>query len=124
LRRTGSPLPKETSKAAQKLQTSSSAENSFSEDSLQRPDASESKLLTFPLESKAVIQDAKSTSDDFRFAASVSYFGALLRKSRFAGSYTYDQIASLAEGAKGEDKYGYRREFVELVRMPGQFLSN
>ena len=32
------------------------------------------------------------------------------------GSYTYQDIAKLASEARGEDKLGYRQEFVELIK--------
>lgn len=39
----------------------------------------------------------------------------LLRNSEFINNFTYTDIALLAEQAKGEDKEGYRREFIQMV---------
>ncbi len=80
------------------------------------PEANSSKLLEFPIERERIKGSANEASKDFQFAAAVSYFGALLRKSQFAGEYSYADVAKLAEGAKGEDANGYRREFIELVK--------
>jgi Ca-activated chloride channel family protein len=33
------------------------------------------------------------------------------------GSFSYDDVATLAQGAKGDDPFGYRAEFVNLVRL-------
>ncbi len=79
------------------------------------PTANRSNLLTYTAKRSDVSSDASKASDDFRFAAAVSYFGHLLRASRYAGSYNMQQIAQLARGALGSDENGHRREFVELV---------
>lgn len=62
-------------------------------------------------------EDAEShaTSDNFRFSAAVAGFGLLLRNSKFKGDVDCKMILELAESAKGNDEFGYREEFVELV---------
>jgi len=57
----------------------------------------------------------ESTSDNYRFAAAVAEFGLLLRGSAFKQESSYKQIIALANSAKGEDKNGYRQEFIKLV---------
>jgi Ca-activated chloride channel family protein len=54
-------------------------------------------------------------STDFRFSSAVAGFGMLLRDSRFKGSATVDGMLELARGSLGEDRQGYRRDFVALV---------
>ena len=44
-------------------------------------------------------------------------FGQLLRGGRYTGDYGYDDVIALAQGARGEDPFGYRAEFVNLVRL-------
>jgi len=61
--------------------------------------------------------DLNKTSDDFRFAASVAGYGMLLTQSDLRGKLDYDQIQTLAKGAKGMDAEGYRAEFIRLVEM-------
>lgn len=56
-----------------------------------------------------------ASSDDFRFAATVAEFGMLLRDSQFKQQSTFNQVISLAKEAIGQDKEGYRAEFVHLV---------
>ena len=42
-------------------------------------------------------------------------FGQLLRGGRYTGGY--DEVNALARGARGGDLFGYRAEFVDLVRL-------
>ena len=56
------------------------------------------------------------TSENFRWACAVAEWAMLLRKSEYKGKATYDQVVELATGAKGEDQYGYRAEFIDLVK--------
>jgi len=55
------------------------------------------------------------TSDDFRFAAAVAEWGLLLRESKFRGQASWSDVLGLARGAAGDDRHGYRAEFVRLV---------
>jgi Ca-activated chloride channel homolog len=59
----------------------------------------------------------KSTSEDFRFAASVASFGMVLRKDNKVGDMNIFNILQTARGAKGKDKHGYRQEFIENVEL-------
>lgn len=54
---------------------------------------------------------------DFAFAAAVAMFGQLLRVSDFRGDATWDDVTALAASAQGDDPGGYRREFLDLVRI-------
>jgi Ca-activated chloride channel family protein len=85
------------------------------------PDGDESKLIEVP------VQDSGATfaqsSDDFAFAASVAAFGMLLRHSEHVGPMTFAAVAEFAEGAKGQDLYGYRAEFIDLVRKAESIAS-
>ena len=47
----------------------------------------------------------------------VAAYGQLLRGSPYLGAYGYDDVIALAQGAKGDDPFGYRAEFVNLVRL-------
>ncbi|MCC6780041.1 MAG: von Willebrand factor type A domain-containing protein [Hyphomicrobiales bacterium] len=51
-----------------------------------------------------------------RFATAVAAFGELLRGGRYLGTFSYDDVLRLANGARGDDPFGYRSEFVQLVR--------
>jgi Ca-activated chloride channel homolog len=51
-----------------------------------------------------------------RFAAAVAGFGELLRGGRQLGTFGYDDVLRIATAARGADAYGYRSEFLQLVR--------
>lgn len=77
-----------------------------------QPDGNTSKSLQ-----KVVMDNLQTkTSDNFRFAAAVAEFGMLLRGSDFKQESNYNQVIELAKGALGEDKEGYRSEFLKLVK--------
>lgn len=53
---------------------------------------------------------------EVNFATAVAGFAQLLRGSPYAGDFTYDKVIELARANKGMDDYGYRTEFIQLVR--------
>jgi len=86
------------------------------------PDKDISELIVHPVIDKSI--DINSTSDNFRFATSVAGFAMLLRNSQFKGSINYTQVIALADGALGNDKESYRKEFVSLVRKAAELADN
>lgn len=61
-------------------------------------------------------------SKDFQFAAAVSLFGQQLRKSAFINKTSFNDVVVLAEKGRGEDKNGYRAEFIRLVKSINEKL--
>lgn len=53
----------------------------------------------------------------WRLAASVAAFGQLLRGGEHLHGFRYTELERLAQGARGEDRYGYVGEFQQLVRL-------
>ena len=53
---------------------------------------------------------------DARFAAAVAGFAELLRGGKYSGALSYDDVLKIAAAARGKDEFGYRSEFVQLVR--------
>ncbi|HAB15586.1 MAG TPA: von Willebrand factor type A domain-containing protein [Verrucomicrobiota bacterium] len=82
------------------------------------PDGDQSQLAETPV--KDVDREVAQASADFRFAAAVAGYGMLLRNSPHKGDLTWDQVLRLAEQGLGNDKEGYRAEFVDLVRRAQQ----
>lgn len=72
-----------------------------------------SKMVSAVLNDKA----GDEVSSDFRFAAAVARFGLLLREGKKMKAKDLDDIIDIASVNYGEDKDGYRREFVRLVKL-------
>ncbi len=86
-----------------------------------QPDRATSTGFDHPVEDAS--QPFEQASSDTRFAAAVASFGMLLRRSKHAGSATYDTVAEIASGSLGNDPNGYRAEFVALVKRARQLDS-
>ncbi|MGE6396501.1 YfbK domain-containing protein [Chryseobacterium scophthalmum] len=56
-----------------------------------------------------------SSSNDFKFASSVAWFGLVLRNSALIKNKDLKEIENLAKKRRGKDDEGYRAEFVRLV---------
>jgi Ca-activated chloride channel family protein len=89
-----------------------------------KPVNSEKSLLISQAVKVEQITDFKNQSDDFRFATSVVGFGHLLKQSHYWQDMSYQHIIDLAQGAKGKDEFGYRAEFINLVRSSAALRVN
>ena len=95
------------------------------------PDENTSKLITTPItvaderalegqtcpSGVACDKSLKAISDDTGWATAVAGFGQILRGGRYTGDFNYDDVITLAQAHKGKDEYGYRSEFIQLVRL-------
>lgn len=81
-----------------------------------RPDAGASRLISRPITRREIIGDLAGTSDNYRFSAAVAGFGQILRGGEYTGGFDLEAVARLAAAARGEDGFGYRGEFLGLVR--------
>ena len=80
----------------------------------QRPEGSASRLIEQPI--RDVGRSDQAISHDFAFAIAVSEFGMLLRNSEYKGTSNVSQVLQMARAHQGEDRDGYRGEFIQLVR--------
>ncbi len=74
------------------------------------PDGEKSKLIAKSLE-----YVENEMSENLAWSAAVAGFGMLLRNSEFKGDLDYNKVLTLAKRGTGQDKQGYRKEFIELV---------
>ncbi len=84
------------------------------------PNSDTSKKIEMPL----IDDNQNNVSDDFRFAAAVAMFGQVMKNSSFKGDGTYDKAIALAQSGYGNDKQGYRREFVRLMETAKGLAKN
>jgi len=78
-----------------------------------KPDAKKSQLIKQVVSSYHIQEHLQG---DFQFASSVASFGMLLRDSAFKGSIDYAKVIKSAQASKGKDSFGYRQEFIDLVK--------
>ena len=65
------------------------------------------------------IVEGGETTDDMRFAFAIAGFGQLLRGGQYTGQWDYEDAVALANGAKGDDPFGYRAEALRMMRLVG-----
>lgn len=80
------------------------------------PQGGASTLVERPI-GKGEATPIARASEDLRFAAAVAAFAQQLRDGQYTGDFSLADSASLARGARGEDPYGLRGEFVQLVEL-------
>jgi Ca-activated chloride channel family protein len=81
------------------------------------PGEEKSKLITTPITRANETSSVDAAPNEARFAAAVAAFGQILRGGHYTGSFGYDDVIALAQGAKSKDEFGYRAEFINLARL-------
>ena len=70
-------------------------------------------MLIHPKESSCLFANAQPEPD---FAASVAAFGMVLKNSQYRGEATLPWALDAATASRGQDRGGYRAEFISLVQ--------
>lgn len=87
------------------------------------PRSETSRLISVPIGRAARFARFDDAPRDARFATAVAGFAELLRGGRHTGRFGYDDVLRIAVAARGEDGFGYRAEFIQLVRAAGTARS-
>jgi len=82
-----------------------------------KPDGDRSELITTPVTEANAVPALAEAPNDVRFSVAVAAFGQKLSGVTALADYSYDAVIDLAAAAKGTDPFGYRSEFVNLVRL-------
>lgn len=84
------------------------------------PGEKTSSLLSLPISSKNMslsqLEENSVMRREIRFSTAVAAFAQQLKDPSYLNDWSYQQTIDLAQANKGEDLYGYRTEFVQLVR--------
>jgi Ca-activated chloride channel homolog len=80
------------------------------------PNEDESKLIARPVAQADVVSDFSRLPLDYRFAAAVAGSAQLLKHDPYIKSFDYSRAIEIAQAARGDDEFGYRNEFVQLLR--------
>ncbi len=59
--------------------------------------------------------ETSKATKDMNFASAVALFGMQLRESQFYNDTNINDVIALAEKGRGDDKSGYRAEFIRLI---------
>lgn len=102
---------------AQSQSQSQSQEVAFVRVRYKQPEGTTSRLMEIPVVKTALKPSFAKASDDLRFATAVAGFGQILRGAKYTGAFGYDEVITTAAGARGADEFGYRGEFLGLVRL-------
>jgi Ca-activated chloride channel homolog len=104
--------------AAQAPATSSPspAEYGFIKIRYKLPRSDKSVMISTPVDRASEQGRFEDAPLDARFATSVAAFGEILRGGKHTGQFGYDDVLRIASAARGDDPYGYRSEFLQLVR--------
>jgi Ca-activated chloride channel family protein len=81
-----------------------------------RPGASESTLMTQPFGPGGESARFDAAPAEARFAVAAAGFAELLKGSPHVGALRWDDVIAAGLSARGDDPFGYRSEFVQLVR--------
>lgn len=85
----------------------------------QQPEGGKSLLIERPIANQLA-----PASEDLRFAAAVAAFSQQLKDGRYTGDFSLKDTEALARGARGDDRFGLRNEFVQLVELTQSLRSS
>jgi Ca-activated chloride channel family protein len=79
------------------------------------PGEKTSKLISTPITAGSKADATLARENEW--ATAVASFGELLKGGKYSGPVSYDDVIRMANEAKGADEFGYRSEFIQLVRL-------
>ncbi len=99
-----------------KTESDFSGEYAFLKLRYKRPGESRSQLIETPV--PVATTDANALQNrETAFAVAVAGAAQILKGSQYTGDWNLDDAIELAQKNKGEDAYGYRSEFIQLLRQ-------
>ncbi len=98
-----------------------SAELAFLKVRYKLPGGTESVLMQRPITRADVSDSLAAAPESTRWALAVAAFGQKLRGDPWVSAdFGWPQVVDLAQGARGQDEFGLRAEFVKLARGAGE----
>jgi Ca-activated chloride channel family protein len=97
-----------------KMDNNFSGEYGFLKIRYKLPNENRSKLITQP-----ITKDLESGewNQEALWATAVASYAQLLKGGSFTGEITYDDVIDMATASRGTDMFGYRAEFINMVRL-------
>jgi Ca-activated chloride channel family protein len=103
--------------AAPVIAASAAIELGFLKIRAKLPNAEISTPMSLAITDALAKPSLAEASADVRFSTAVAGFAELLRGSPHLTGFTYDDVLALAGPARGDDPFGERSEFLNLVRL-------
>lgn len=85
------------------------------------PGNDSSRLIEDPILASSL---TAKPGESFRFASAVAAYADLLRGGTHIDGWNWNDVARAARGAEGDDRFGLRREFAELVDQGRRIVAN
>ncbi|MBY5838850.1 von Willebrand factor type A domain-containing protein (plasmid) [Rhizobium leguminosarum] len=82
-----------------------------------KPGEDKSALITTPVDDGNAVTNVDAAPQDVRFSVAVAAFGQKLSHVAAVDTYSYQAIADLAAASRGTDAFGYRSDFLGLIRL-------
>ena len=82
-----------------------------------RPGEDVSNLMSTPIIRGDAFKALSLAPRDTRWAVAVAGYGMALRGDDYAEDINLRQLSKIAQDAKGRDRYGYRSEFLDLMKI-------
>ncbi len=99
------------------VKRSKTAEYAYLKVRYKLPGESSSREIETPIDKRNEYAKISAAPAESRFASAVAAFGQILRGDSYVREFDYDDVVGLARGAKGDDPFGYRGEFINLIRL-------
>ena len=81
------------------------------------PGEDNSRLIERPITNADAVTSIAQANESARWATAVAGYGQLLRGDPYLDrGYGWDDVTTLAQGARGRDEFGWRAEFIQLAR--------
>ena len=81
------------------------------------PNQNHSQLIEIAIKESEIKTSLQLTTNNYQFSAAVAGFAQLLRGGENLTTMDINQVISLAQKSKGEDKHGYRGEFINMMKL-------
>ncbi|MDF0696065.1 VWA domain-containing protein [Rhizobium sp. MC63] len=104
-------VPAETSGSAHQ------GELAFVKMRYKRPGEDKSALITTLVDDRNTVATVDAAPQDVRFSVAVAAFGQKLSRTNALDAYPYQAIVDLAAASRGTDAFGYRSDFLRLIRL-------
>ena len=103
--------------SAQPPSAGNTAELGFVKMRFKLPTSDTSEPVSLAITDALAVSAIEAAPADVRFSVAVAGFAEILRGASTLKSFTFDDVIALATPVRGEDPYGQRSEFLNLVRL-------